>query len=213
MKSVVIADYGVGNLRSVARAVEFSGATAIVSSNPKTIESAERFILPGVGAFGDGMLGIKTSGLIESIYEFARTERPFLGICLGMQMLVDTSNEFGKQVGLGLIAGDCVPIPATDVDGIAHKVPHIGWNELILPHDHSTWRNSIFKDVVPGEEVYFVHSWMVQPKHDETILALTEYGGRMVTAAIRQDQFTGCQFHPEKSGPAGIKILKTFIEN
>lgn len=212
MKSVTIADYGVGNLSSVARAVEQIGAIAKISSDPKEIKNAERFILPGVGAFGDGMAGLTSSGIKESIFEFAKTERPFLGICLGMQMLMESSDEFGIHEGLKLIEGTCKPISSVSQSGAPLKVPHIGWNELLPPDEQSNWRDSIFKDIQPGEEAYFVHSWMVTPKDKNVLLSVVEYGGHMITAAIRKDQFTGCQFHPEKSGPTGLKIIKAFLD-
>ncbi len=212
MKSVTIADYGVGNLSSVARAIEHCGATAKITSDPKEIALAERFILPGVGAFGDGMAGLSSSGIKESIFEFAQTGRPLLGICLGMQMLMDSSEEFGFHQGLGLIKGTCKPINATALNGEHLKVPHIGWNELIKPAPTSNWEKTVFKFIEPGEEAYFVHSWMVEPNDPSVLLSVAEYGGHMITAAIHKDQFTGCQFHPEKSGPTGLKIIKAFID-
>jgi len=212
MKTVTIADYGVGNLQSVARAIEFCGATPVVTSDSRVIAKADRFLLPGVGAFQDGMKGLSETGVLDGILEFAQTGRPFLGICLGMQMLMDSSLEFGHNDGLGLIHGTCVSIPTTSTEGVRVKVPHIGWSELAKSPESPSWSQTIFADVNLGEEVYFVHSWMVQPIHSASVLAVTQYGGHQITAALQENQYIGCQFHPEKSGPTGLKIISSFLK-
>lgn len=211
MKPVTIADYGVGNLQSVARAIEFCGGTACVTSDPQLIARAERLLLPGVGAFGDGMKGLQTTGILEGLFEFAATERPFLGICLGMQMLMQSSDEFGHQKGLGFIEGDCIPVPRQSENGAILKIPHMGWNELLPPHPNRSWDSTPFENVQSGEEAYFVHSWMVNPRRPEVVIAVTDYGGHRIPAAINDKQFWGCQFHPEKSGRTGLKIISSFI--
>lgn len=207
---VTIIDYGVGNIFSVCRAFEHCGAEVLLTDCIKDIQTAERLVLPGVGAFVDGMAGLRSRNLIEPIKQYAATGRPFLGICLGMQMLLDSSEEFGLHEGLGLISGKVKAIPSTGVDGKPHKIPHIGWNELLVS-ENARWSSTIFENVSPGSSVYFVHSFEVVPQLQVTRLADSNYNGRVICAAVRSGSVFGCQFHPEKSGVVGLEIINSFL--
>ncbi|AYV57215.1 imidazole glycerol phosphate synthase subunit HisH [Leptospira kmetyi] len=213
MKSVdvTVIDYGIGNLLSVLRAFEHCNARVEVTSNPSDILSSPRVVLPGVGAFADGMQGLKNQELDQVALEVARRGTPLLGICLGMQMLLDESEEFGLTSGLGLIPGRVVPIPTTTFDGKIQKIPHIGWNELEFSNGVEKSPNSILKTVEPRQSVYFVHSFMALPVDPNNIISYCLYGGRPVAAVIQKDNVYGCQFHPEKSGEVGMSILKGFL--
>lgn len=210
MSSVVVIDYGVGNLFSVRRALEYCGAEVTLTSDPRAILSASRLVLPGVGAFADGMRGLAEHGLISAIQAYANSGRPFLGICLGMQMLATASEEFGEHAGLGIVPGRVTAIPRTGIDGTPHKIPHIGWTELAQPERAADWGNTILADLEPGASVYLVHSYAVTPENDSHRLADCFYNGRRISAAIRKGNVYGCQFHPEKSGEAGLRILDRF---
>jgi glutamine amidotransferase len=210
MKRVTIIDYGSGNLRSVARALEHCGAVPVLSSDPDELAHAERLLLPGVGAFADGMAELRERGLVEPIRRFAASGRPVLGICLGMQMLSSVSEEFGVHEGLGLIPGRVVPLPKVVVDGRVEKIPHMGW-EAINDTAAGTWSNSILEKTAPGASVYLVHSYQVVPDNLQHVLATYSFGDQPITAAIRSGNVSGCQFHPEKSGPEGLRILSAFM--
>lgn len=210
-RDVAIIDYGMGNLLSVRRGLEHCGASVTVTADPAAILSAARVVLPGVGAFADGMAELCRHGLDAVVREVASKGIPLLGICLGMQMLLDESEEFGKTTGLGLIPGRVVPVPPLGIDGQRQKIPHIGWNGLVLPDGRMDWEGSLLQDVVPGEATYFVHSFMANPAYAEHRVADCLYGGRVVSAAIGQDNIVGCQFHPEKSGAVGLKVLRRFL--
>lgn len=211
MNEVTVIDYGVGNLLSVSRALEHCGARVTITSDAAVILSASRVVLPGVGAFTDGMTALKTKGLDAVVHQVAVAGTPLLGICLGMQMLFDDSEEFGATAGLGLIPGRVVQIPATTTTGEPHKIPHIGWNELVSPTQCGTWQSGLLADVESGEAVYFVHSFMAVPASPTYRLADCSYGGIPISAAVQRDNVMGCQFHPEKSGAVGLKILRRFI--
>lgn len=208
---VAVIDYGMGNLLSVRRGLEYCGASVTVSSDPETIISAPRVVLPGVGAFADGMAELHRRGLDTIVREVAARGIPLLGICLGMQMLLDESEEFGISRGLGLIPGRVVPVPAMTADGAPQKIPHIGWNDLVLPRGRSTWADTLLKNIEPGDAVYFVHSYMASPIDERHRIADCLYGGLSVSAAIGRDNIVGCQFHPEKSGSIGLAVLKSFV--
>lgn len=207
---VTIVDYGSGNLLSVTRAFERCGAVAVLSHDGAEIENAERLVLPGVGAFAAGMSGLRERGLIEPIRRYAASGRPLLGICLGMQMLATVSAEFGEHEGLGLIPGRVVPVPAVDVDGTAHKIPHIGWADLI-PASPGRWSGTIFEGTREGTSAYLVHSFHFVPDDPAHLLANCFYGGHRITAAVQSGAAVGCQFHPEKSGEAGLALLAAFL--
>ncbi|WP_341894458.1 imidazole glycerol phosphate synthase subunit HisH [Ferrovibrio terrae] len=208
-KTVAVIDYGVGNLLSVTRALSHVGCEPALCSDARGLERADRVILPGVGAFADGMAGLDRHGLTEAIRRFADTGRPLLGICLGMQMLLDTSTEFGSNEGLGLIPGSVIAIPNTGADNVPHKIPHIGWNRL-LPAAANI-ENPLLKDLPESASVYFVHSFMADPATPAHRVADCDYDGRRISAVIGRDNIHGCQFHPEKSGPVGLQILRNFV--
>ena len=209
--SVVLADYGVGNLLSVSRALERCGAEVTRSRAPAEIARAERLVVPGVGAFGACVETLRSFGLFEPLRSFAESGRPLLGICVGMQMLMDRGTEFGEHDGLGLIPGSVEAIPETDSDGRPHKIPHIGWNALTRPGAGESWASPLFDPVAEGDEVYFVHSYTAVPSLPEHRLADCDYGGRTISAAVAKDNVMGCQFHPEKSGSLGLSILQRFL--
>lgn len=204
--SVSIVDYGLGNLHSVANAIRKVGAEAKLAPTPEDVLAADRLILPGVGAFGDGMAGLATRGLVDAIRAFVAKGRPLLGICLGMQLLLTEGEEFGVHVGLDIIPGRVVRVPGVDV-----KVPHVGWNALELPRLGASWRGSVLEDLEPGAMVYFVHSFTAMPTREEDRLADLHYGGARVSAAVKHENVTGCQFHPEKSAHVGQTILARFV--
>lgn len=212
--TVTIADYGSGNVLSVRRALEYNGATVLLTDKPKEIENAERLVLPGVGAFGDCMAALQSRTLVPSIHEFIQTGRPLLGICVGMQILMEVGYEFGLNDGLGCIEGEVVAIPSQSKEGTSHKIPHIGWSEVFpreqAVHDH--WDGTVLQGVVPGTSFYFVHSMTARPRNPQHILAHCDYHGCEVTAAVCKDNITGLQFHPEKSAKAGLAVLRRFVE-
>lgn len=201
---IAIIDYGVGNLFSLKNALENCGIEAVVTGDPAQIEAADRIILPGVGAFEDAIAKLRADGLDKVVIEQAQKGKPLMGICLGMQLLFDESHEFGLHKGLGLIPGDCVPI--SDVIPAGLKIPHVGWNALHFTAKYSP----IFKYIEDGDSVYFVHSYYCA-NCEKDVTAVTEYGASL-TASVRRGKVFGCQFHPEKSGPVGMKILKAFDE-
>ena len=201
---IAIIDYGVGNLFSLKSSLESCGIEAVVTGNPAQIEAADRIILPGVGAFEDAIAKLRADGLDKVVIEQAQKGKPLMGICLGMQLLFDVSHEFGLHKGLGLIPGDCVPI--SDVIPAGLKIPHVGWNALHFTAKYSP----IFKYIEDGDCVYFVHSYYCA-NCERDVTAVTEYGANL-TASVRRGKVFGCQFHPEKSGPVGMKILKAFDE-
>lgn len=212
MPTVTIIDYGIGNLLSVARAFEHCGANIVLTDDPAKIIGADYLVLPGVGAFADGMSGLTERGLVEPIKDFAAKERPFLGICLGMQLMLDESEEFGANEGLGLMPGKVVAIPAVGSDGAPHKIPHIGWNEICEPVGIS-WQGTLLDTSTEDSSFYFVHSFTAVPARHEYRLADCYYNGQLIAAAIRKGNLYGCQFHPEKSGMKGLTILHTFLRS
>lgn len=209
--SVTVIDYGMGNLLSVTRALEHCGADVKMTADTDVIRTSSRVVLPGVGAFGDGMDELRRQGLDEVVREVAAIGTPLLGICLGMQMLLDESEEFELTSGLGLISGRVVSVPAMATDGHAQKIPHIGWNALVLPLGRESWKGTILQEIKLGEAVYFVHSYMAEPANPGHRIADCIYGGIRVAAAIGRDNIFGCQFHPEKSGTVGLAILGNFL--
>lgn len=206
-----VIDYGVGNLMSVRRGLEHCGASVIVTSDPDVILNASRVVLPGVGAFGNAMQELRRLALVDAIHAVATRGTLVLGICLGMQLLLDESEEFGLTVGLGLIPGRVIPVPAQTVSGQPQKIPHIGWNALVPAISGTHWTGTLLEDIKAGESVYFVHSFMAMPVQAEHRIADCLYGGQPVAAVIGRDHITGCQFHPEKSGEVGLKILRKFL--
>ena len=208
---VTVIDYGVGNLLSVQRGLEQCGAHVTLTSDAEQILSASRIVLPGVGAFQNGMQALEQLGLIEVIQEVANRKIPLLGICLGMQLLLTESEEFGLTKGLGLIPGRVIPVPTHALNGETQKIPHIGWSSLQYSNIEKKWDGSVLHDNQPGSAAYFVHSFMAIPDLGEHRVADCVYGGHRVPAVIACNQISGCQFHPEKSGEVGIKVLRRFI--
>jgi glutamine amidotransferase len=203
MKHVVVVDYGLGNLHSVVKALQHEGAQVELSSDPIVVANAERLVLPGVGAFADGMEGLRKRGLVDPLREYARTQRPFLGICLGMQLLLDESEEFGAHAGLGIIPGRVERIPSAP----DRKVPQIGWARLVAMAD---WAGTPLELLAADAMMYFVHSFSAVPE-DRYRLADSTYAGARISAAVRRDNVIGLQFHPEKSGPAGLVVLGAYL--
>ncbi len=200
---VAIIDYGVGNLFSLASSFAAIGEEAVIARDVDTLKKADRILLPGVGAFEDAAKKLMNSGLVSALLEEVSRGKPLLGICLGMQLLFEKSFEYGEHRGLGLIAGEIRSIEETVPQGL--KIPHIGWNALSFTKD-----SPIFKYLKNGDYVYFVHSYHGVSCEDATV-ATTDYGATL-TAAVQNKNVFGCQFHPEKSGEVGLKILKAFCE-
>ena len=200
-----------GNLLSFRRSLEHVGAAYEQSSNVEAIRLAPKILLPGVGAFADGMAELRRLGLEEGLRDAAARGTPILGICLGMQMLFDCSEEFGHTEGLALIPGGVVPIPRVSETGMTRKIPHIGWNDLLPTPARAGWQGSLLDQVAVGVSAYFVHSFMAVPQYDADCLAVCDYEGLEVTAAVERDNVAGCQFHPEKSGSVGLSVLRRFV--
>ena len=199
---IAIIDYGAGNLHSVQNALKYLGVENFISDDSEKILSAEKVILPGVGAFGDAMAELNEKKLSDTVKMAVKMGKPILGICLGMQLFFDESEESPGVSGLGILKGKFKKIPkASDI-----KIPHMGWNSLQMPKP-----SRIFKDIGDEPYVYFVHSYYLEPENEEDVSAYTTYGKRIAVAAEKENIFL-TQFHPEKSGDIGLKILKNFIE-
>ncbi|TVX88027.1 imidazole glycerol phosphate synthase subunit HisH [Paenibacillus agilis] len=198
---IAIVDYGMGNLHSVSKAIERLGREATIVSEVQPLHSATGIILPGVGAFGDAMDALHATGLGEELRKLVQQGKPLLGICLGMQLLFDSSEEYGQHKGLGLLPGKVVRFPQT-----GYKVPHMGWNSLAWKNPNHTLVKELEEDYV-----YFVHSYHVEVEEPSDLLATTEYADREVTAIVARDNVYGMQFHPEKSGSLGLKLLEQFL--
>jgi glutamine amidotransferase len=198
---VTIVDYGSGNLRSVQKACERLGVAAIITDDPNRVADADRVILPGVGAFGDAMRELHARGLVEPILAHLRADRPFFGICMGLQLLFETGLEGGSHTGLGVLAGDVVrfDLPA------GMKVPHMGWNTV-------AWNGTADRSTRGGAEdfFYFVHAYHARPQDTGIIAATTDYGGPFCSA-VRRGRLFATQFHPEKSQAAGLKLLASYL--
>lgn len=198
---IAIIDYDAGNIKSVEKALIALGEQVKLTRNSEEILAADGVILPGVGAFGDAMERLEGYGLVETIRQVAERRIPFLGICLGLQLMFDSSEESPGVKGLGLLPGKIVRIP--DDGGL--KVPHIGWNNLKFPH-----AGRLFQGVPEDAYVYFVHSYYLQAQEEDIVTATTEYG-TLIHASVEKDNIFACQFHPEKSSGVGMKILQNFI--
>ena len=198
---IAVIDYDAGNLKSVEKALVSIGEQVVVSRNHEEILSADKVILPGVGAFGDAMGKLKEYGLVDTIHEVVDRQKPFLGICLGLQLLFERSDESDGVSGLGILPGEILRIP--DVPGI--KIPHIGWNSLDIAPDAR-----LFTGLTSNPYVYFVHSYYLKAADESIVAATTEYGGTLIHASVQKDNIYACQFHPEKSGSVGLQILKNF---
>ncbi len=208
---ITIINYGLSNLLSVQRAFEHCGAQTLITADKNDVLNADALVLPGVGAFADGMKGLQELELIEAIKQKCAQGTPFMGICLGMQMLFDESDEFGVYKGLGLIGGRVEKIPALDIDGNMQNVPHIGWNK-ISHSENTSFNETELQEIENGDEMYFVHSYEAKPIEAAHNLAHTVYGGRKICAVAKNKNVIGCQFHPEKSGEKGLLIVKQYIK-
>ena len=208
-KTISIVDYGVGNLFSVSKSIEFYGMKASIVDRPEDILSASYLILPGVGAFSNGMRSLQERNLIEAILEYAQAGGRLLGICLGMQILFSKSMEFGEHRGLNLISGSVVSIPEQNERGVRNKIPHIAWSPIRRAEYYSQ-ENILLKEVQDNTYMYHVHSYMANPDDIQTVVAHTIYNECLIPTIVRKNNIYGCQFHPEKSGNAGLKILKNF---
>lgn len=198
---IAIIDYDAGNIKSVEKAIQFLGEEAVITRDEDVILGADGVILPGVGSFGDAMNRIRSYGLEEVIQEVVKRRIPFLGICLGLQLMFESSEETPGVKGLGLLPGKIVRLP----EGEGRKIPHIGWNSLKFPK-----QSRLFEGLCEDSYVYFVHSYYLQAEETADVAATTEYGA-CIHAAVEHDRIFACQFHPEKSSEVGLKILQNFL--
>ena len=208
---IVVVDYGAGNLRSVSQALERSGATPVVTDDPSIVAAAAKIVLPGVGAFPAAMHELARRGLDDAVKEAVARDSKLLGICLGMQLLFDVSEEFGTTAGLGLIPGNVTLIPSQSPEGRTRKVPHIGWNELVPGTGGGQWNNSLLTGIRVGASVYFLHSYMANPSSAADRVADSLIDELPVAAVVGRRNVFGCQFHPEKSGATGLGIFEQFV--
>ena len=199
---IAMIDYDAGNIKSVEKALQKLGADVVITKDPQAILSADKVILPGVGAFGDAMNNLKKYGLDQVIHQVVEKGTPFLGICLGLQLLFERSDESPEAVGLGILKCEVLRIP--DAEGL--KIPHMGWNSLHLQND-----GRLFKGLKENDYVYFVHSYSLKAEEEEIVKATTNYSVN-IHASVEKDNVFACQFHPEKSSDVGLKILKNFVE-
>ena len=199
---IAIIDYDAGNIKSVEKAIQYLGEEAVVTRDAETILGADGVILPGVGAFGDAMGKLQSYGLIPVIKECVAGRIPFLGICLGLQLMFEKSEESPGVEGLGILEGEIVRLPAES--GL--KIPHIGWNNLKFPR-----KGKLFEGIAEDAYVYFVHSYYLKAKDPQIVTATTEYGAT-VHASVEKDNVFACQYHPEKSSEVGLKMLENFIK-
>ena len=200
---VAIVDYRLGNLFSVKHACERAGIPSTITSSKKEILQASAVILPGVGAFGDAMDSLNQLDLVEPLRDLVASHKPLIGICLGMQLLMTESFEFGRHSGLGMIEGQVVGFRDPREGDVRLKVPHVGWNRI---HSAAPWTGTLLDGIADAEYMYFVHSYTVQPVEPSIVLSTSVYGQIKFCSTLRLDNLYGCQFHPERSGQAGLKI-------
>ena len=203
-KKITIVDYGLGNLFNVVRSFERLNADITLTSDPKKLKTAEKVVLPGVGAFAAGMKGLYHYELSDAILEYAKLERPLLGICLGMQLLMESSEEHFVSPGLSMIEGVVDKLKSNQ----EFKTPHIGWNRLVVKQNSSP----ILKNLNDNTFMYFVHSYVVREKNKKLLVAETLYGEDKFCSVIQKNNIYGCQFHPERSGAVGLKLLENFLK-
>lgn len=204
---IAIIDYQLSNLFSVKHALDSLGAEAVITSDPKIVRQSQAAILPGVGAFGDAMINLKKFKLVPAITELIQSGRPFMGVCLGLQLLFEKSFEFGEHQGLGMVKGKVKKLPVK-------KVPQIAWNQISYrPATRENWRGSPLKTLKNHHYVYFVHSYYVEPEESKVICSETEYDGFSYCSGILENNIFAVQFHPEKSGPKGIEIYKNWLSD
>jgi|SRR6185312_1112158 len=209
--AVVIIDYQLGNLFSVKQACEWLGHRAIISSDPETLLSADFAILPGVGAFADAMKNLQSIGFQDAILQFIKSGKPFMGVCLGLQLLFDWSSEFGRTEGLGIIPGSIEKFEVQNQGGHIYKVPQIQWNCIHEPFS-KVWENTALQSCKSGEYMYFVHSYYAVPSDNKYLLSNTIFGNKMYCSSVLKDNVFATQFHPEKSGLQGVNIYKDWFK-
>jgi glutamine amidotransferase len=210
-KNVVIIDYQLGNLFSVQQACDYLGYDAVISSDPADLKKASYAILPGVGAFKDAMENLENFGLKESILGYVKEGKPLMGVCLGLQLLLTESEEFGNTKGLDLIPGKVKKFPVQEINGQSHKVPQIQWNNINEPSS-KTWEHTPLNCCKSGDFMYFVHSYYAQPDDEKYVLARTVYGNKDYCSVVLKDNVFATQFHPEKSGAYGVNIYKEWFQ-
>jgi glutamine amidotransferase len=204
--NIGVLDYGAGNLKNVCRAVKFLGYNYQLVSSPQDVLKVDKLIIPGVGAFKVAMKQLEDLSIIPTIQELAESNTPILGICLGMQLLFEHSHEFGLTQGLALLEGSINLIPENDDFG-QRKVPHNGWNELIIDQNE----DKIVRGITSNDAVYFIHSYQAELINSKCLVAHCQYNNLTIPAIVQHNNIIGCQFHPEKSGPIGLKILNNFL--
>ena len=210
-KSVTVIDLGIGNLFSIKSALEYCDFQVTVTFDQKIIEDSSLLVLPGDGAFNYAMSQVKKRGLFEVLKNINHSKKKLLGICVGMQILFDYGLEFEKTEGLGLIPGNVIPLPSSSVSGKKLTIPRIGWNPLLFSSYSNSWQGTLLENNSQLDEVYFIHSFMANPLNNYNRLADYIYGNHRITAVVEKKGITGCQFHPEKSGKIGLKMLKKFL--
>ena len=209
MKKVTIIDYGMSNLLSIARAIEHVGAEVILTDNPDVICKSDYVILPGVGAFRDGMAELIKRNLPSAIHAFVKTGKPFMGICLGMQMMLDRGEEIEETKGLGIIPGEVIALPTIKKNGLINTIPHMCWSEVNYKGEK---KNTPFEEIDNRSYMYFVHSFYANPEKQEHCFATSSFGDMNFCSVVHKQNAWGMQFHPEKSGQTGLNMLKGFLK-
>lgn len=210
-QKVTIIDYGLGNLFSISQAIIHAGGVPVVTSDKETIVNSDFLVLPGMGAFGDAMQNLEKLDLVSPILEYTASQKPIMGVCLGMQILFEESEEFGTHKGLGIIPGVIKRFPPQSQEGKV-KVPQIAWNQ-IYQSETTHWETSPLNNIADNEYMYFVHSYYTIPEQQKNILSLTQYAGIEYCSSVRHKNVFAFQFHPEKSGKSGLKIYENFIKS
>jgi glutamine amidotransferase len=207
---VAIIDYGLGNLYSILQACAYVDLPATITSDLKGIENSDAIILPGVGAFSQAMQALSDLSLIDALIRFCASEKPLLGICLGMQLLFTESEEFGRTSGLNIIAGKVIKLQNPNTDFEIFKIPHIGWSQIHPPQNGFSWEKTILQGIIPGKSMYFVHSYFCRPDDQSFLLSSTNYNDLIFCSAVNTKNIYAVQFHPERSGLLGLKIFENF---
>lgn len=205
---IVIIDYGLGNVRSIYSAFKSQGIEPVLSNDSEVIFNADGIVLPGVGAYAHAMKNLKKLNLVKILKNYAKTEKPILGICLGMQLLMEESEEFGITKGLGLIKGRVVKMPISNT--FQTKLPNINW--LAIKPNVLKWEKTILKNISLNSEMYFIHSYVAKLDNEDEVLSVTDFHNVIFCSALKKGNIYGCQFHPEKSSQLGLKIIKNFIK-